>query len=547
MDIKQRHISEVVAAIDEENFPLAEGLLSKLLNLYPDDRQIIPIYLDLLFKTSRFDDLLNFLRGIENGAHYADTLKQYALSLLSKNNRYDALRLLIECLRLCPTDYDALFLSGRCYYEMKIHEIAYQLLDEYVSKNGKNKNAYLYLGDIWLHVKKDMRQAYFYYSNALGISDAMDAYVYHCLGMSAFNLGLYDEAIRHLTHPSKIEKHLPEGLFTLCIAYVMVDRFHEARAVMRYLVMLYNDYTPVRFIARYLSNEQTFRLFRHFISSNSSDHSRSGRVAEILKRYAEEIAFVFGSRDRYWQSSNLLNDLDGLILYTLIRQLKPKHCIEFSPFRGFSTVFIYKALEKNSVDFTFKTFDLAQCSEFTEMMRLFSIPLEVRVGDAIKEVPRYIRENNLEGKIDFCFVDSCHEYDFARSYIEEIFPLLGDDCVIAIHDMYYKPDDITLPFDHYAPIRYSNICENPASIGEAKALREYFCRNDKYILFSTHRLFGGIGHCCYPIPLNNKLLSGIGTDLHFLDAGLHWSQAPMLIIAIPKGMFSKKDILFNTI
>lgn len=525
-------------------------LLEKIYQLYtqtPQDISVVRQYCEVLYQLRRFEDVFSVITNIEDRDLMFSTLKHFCMRLYNEGFHQEALKISHKLIDYCHIDKDFLLIIGVVNYHFKIYEVAERLLNTYIDLGGTDKQAFLYLADIAHSVKKDALTAYTYYQKSLGISDKYDKLAYHHLGMQCFALGDYKEAIKYFKSANDYKYKNIEGYFSEGVSYFFTGDYKSAYSSMKKVVEIFGDYPPADFMIEYLKSSDMTQRLKDFISSKTNAVELAQRTALSLKPYVKELQDkIFCKRDKIWESTNFYNDLDGIILYSLIRLLKPKHVIEFSPYRGYSTVFIYEALRNHVDNFTFNTFDLGECAEFTDMMRLFDINLKVILGDAIYTVPKYIKENNLVDKIGFCHVDSLHEYDFAKRYTEEIFPLLGDNCVIAIHDMYFIPDKLQIPFNHYSDISYRNICPNPASIGEAKAIREFFKQRDSYMLFSTNRLFGGLGHCAIPLPLNIDLLTSLDMDvLYFLEKSGYWTQAPMLLIAIPKKIYDKFEPLHS--
>ncbi|HIJ59268.1 MAG TPA: hypothetical protein HPP56_01425 [Nitrospirae bacterium] len=538
----KKYLLIAVKALEQGELFIAEKILAQLYKRQPEDNSILYLYIDTLINIKDLNKLLDLFDITSKKETIYNILKEYGIRFCSENV-FESIVILSKLHEYCPDDKEVMCYLGFSYYNMKIFEIADTILKTYVDSGGTKKEAFLYLADIAHSVKRDSKLAYFYFSKSLGISDEKDKHVYHMLALQSFALGRFNEAIEFFHRASDYKNNHIEGYFTEGLSQLFINDYKSAEASIKEVISRFGDYNPAQFILNNLQNPQNF-LSYFFQTNLSSPKTKS--LCTTLRPFAKEIeSQIICHRDKIWHSANFYNDLDGLILYAMIRIIKPKNVIEFSPYRGYSTLFIYKALEKNNEFFSFETFDLAECTEFTEMMRLFNINLKVRTGDAIQTVPLYIKENNLDRNINFCHIDSLHEYEFAQDYINKIFPLLGDDCIIAIHDIYYMPDNLEIPFDHYGAINSKNICENPASIGEAKAVRDFFKDRDDYILFSTNKLFGGLGHGAPPLPLNSELLSLIGSKPTFLENNFYWTQSPMLLIAIPKRVYSflKKEFI----
>lgn len=110
-----------------------------------------------------------------------------------------------------------------------------------------------------------------------------------------------------------------------------------------------------------------------------------------------------------------LNPFSSLVLYTFIREYRPKSIIEMSPDKGWSTYIMLNAiLDSNYADQLqyFHSFDLTDKianpvknllkNKFCEKYKLF-------LGDARKTV-------KIPNELDFWFIDSDHSYSFADWY-----------------------------------------------------------------------------------------------------------------------------------
>lgn len=495
--------------------------------------------LESLLLEGRYDELFTEIRALQDKTNHYYTILSLAKIFYGRHRFADAIELLFECQKIRPNDPEVLLYAGLCLSSLGLQKEAYNMLMKTIETGlDADIDPNYELAKICFYFKKDFVGARHFYEQALRHNPSKSDLISYKLGYLNLAFGNYDQAIFHLKRCKALER-LQDLLYSCAVCSVFLDNYEEACGFLRDLIAGYGGlYGSERLLNNLLTDGSTDKVRALFQSTNTSTVDRvfSDRFANYSKETMPLIGFF---RDN-WHLSSFFNELDGLFLYCLIRETKPKNVIEFAPYRGCSTVYIYKALQANGTEFNFRTFDIAETSEFTEAMRQLEIPLKVTCGDALKTVPQYIKESNLEGKIDLCFVDADHSYEFAKRYTEEILPLLGDRCIIIAHDMYYSPVNFDLPFDHYAPINPEDITENPASIGEAKALREFFLKRNDYVLFSTHRLFGGIGDCSPILPLNISLLEQLGMDeLYSLERGKFWNQAPLLLVAFPKTLWPR--------
>lgn len=180
----------------------------------------------------------------------------------------------------------------------------------------------------------------------------------------------------------------------------------------------------------------------------------------------------------------------SLIMHCLIMDKKPRYMVEFSPAAGGSTIGLALAMKKLQKPGCFSTFEIKDKPEWrrvhSDNMNKYGLEnyVERIIGDALVETPRVVKQNNLHGKIDFCFVDSDHGAAFAHRYIKEIFPLFAPDCTICIHDIAAKTSD---PYGEFN----TNMIPDP--------------RTDELL----HALVGGKDTCSASLPWNQKILSKI--------------------------------------
>lgn len=140
-----------------------------------------------------------------------------------------------------------------------------------------------------------------------------------------------------------------------------------------------------------------------------------GITALIQKQYFRMQAKGYGTT---------FGDAEGELLYLLIRHYRPSIVFEISPNAGYSTNYIMAALTQNSHG-ALHSFELQE--HFSgirteDVIRRNLNPewdgrrLHVHIGDAVKTV------DTVEGPIDFCLLDSCHDQWFAEWYVNKLFP-----------------------------------------------------------------------------------------------------------------------------
>ena len=117
-------------------------------------------------------------------------------------------------------------------------------------------------------------------------------------------------------------------------------------------------------------------------------------------------------------------DIEGELLYMLVRESRPSTVFEISPDCGWSTNYILAGLNANNKGLL-HTFELAPkkrgktTSEVilnNQVVGYDRSRISIHIGDAVEHVPRVIE------KIDFILIDSCHDEWFADWYINTVFP-----------------------------------------------------------------------------------------------------------------------------
>ncbi|MFH1673056.1 MAG: tetratricopeptide repeat protein [Pseudomonadota bacterium] len=264
-------------------------------------------------------------------------------------------------------------------------------------------------------------------------------------------------------------------------------------------------------------------------------------IIQLYLKYAEEISsdtLMAMKKDAHGNHDGGISRVDAELIYMLFREFKPKHVIEFSPHEGYSTTFLVTALQVNDQKFTFATFDLQMQSFFSIRMKDFRLNPKVILGNALETIPKYIKELDLKNKIDFCFIDSDHSYEFAKQYTQTLFPLMSKECIYMIHDMCYRPESSS-HFSHYASIRAPEICGTASARGEGQYLSEFFTRTPDYTIFSTHRLFGDCHEYSPALPRNLELIELLSKRVKGFElpksAGMHggFPRPPMSLILMP--------------
>lgn len=201
---------------------------------------------------------------------------------------------------------------------------------------------------------------------------------------------------------------------------------------------------------------------------------------ELLRsfgHYYNEMPFTLERNDdvRYYANNDFYPFTDGIILYSMIRHLKPKKIIEIGS--GFSSAIM---IDVNEIFFE-KKIQLDFIEPFPE--RLESL-MRNNDMEQYRVHKKFIQDIDISvfkslGENDILFIDSSHvskvNSDVNR-IIFEILPALNKGVYIHFHDLFY-------PFEYHKDWVYKGVAWN-----EAYLLRAFLQYNDhfKIAFWNTH-------------------------------------------------------------
>jgi len=137
-----------------------------------------------------------------------------------------------------------------------------------------------------------------------------------------------------------------------------------------------------------------------------------------------------------------LQQEEALLLYSLIRMIRPKVLLEFGFHYGHSTFNFLEAMGKEDHLYSFDIAESAKKVAATYFSHrknftfIFKSQADVSATD-FAHLP-----------IDFVFIDASHQLDLNQITFTRLVPLLAPDCLIAIHDTgtwakkYFEPSQV---------------------------------------------------------------------------------------------------------
>lgn len=127
------------------------------------------------------------------------------------------------------------------------------------------------------------------------------------------------------------------------------------------------------------------------------------------------------------------DDIEGELTYLFVRGLRPAVVLEIAPYYGWSTTWLLQALRDNGTG-RLHSYDLVDYSRWTvppELARDRWLFTQGDIRDSLDRLPR---------DVGYLFLDAAHTAEFARWYVEALFPRLAPGTLVGVHDIFRGPD-----------------------------------------------------------------------------------------------------------
>jgi predicted O-methyltransferase YrrM len=126
------------------------------------------------------------------------------------------------------------------------------------------------------------------------------------------------------------------------------------------------------------------------------------------------------------------DDIEAEITYLLVRYVRPAVVLEIAPYYGWSTTWLLQALRDNgaSPSGRLESYDLVDYSRWTVPPDLAHRRWRFTQGD----VRDYV--DALPESIGYLFLDAAHTVEFARWYVDVLFPRLAPGTIVGVHDIF---------------------------------------------------------------------------------------------------------------
>lgn len=149
------------------------------------------------------------------------------------------------------------------------------------------------------------------------------------------------------------------------------------------------------------------------------------KIIANWKKYKGEMDYGELKKSKWF--ANMFDVFEAEVLYSLVRHIKPKRIVEMSPARGFTSLLMINACEKNDNQASIYSYDLDDMSQGLD--RGGAVFRQLIIGD-VKDT---LDPEDLK-RTDFLFIDSDHSREFAEWYCKNLIKELRKDTLIWIHD-----------------------------------------------------------------------------------------------------------------
>ena len=122
---------------------------------------------------------------------------------------------------------------------------------------------------------------------------------------------------------------------------------------------------------------------------------------------------------------------EGLLLYSLVKSIKPMICVETGTHQCYSSFWIAKAL------WEWRQGHLTTCDPFDydQQKKIDESPFSGQI--TYKKIAG--KDLEVEGLIDFLFVDGFHEINDVREELDHFLPKLAPHAIVVFHDCDDEP------------------------------------------------------------------------------------------------------------
>lgn len=162
---------------------------------------------------------------------------------------------------------------------------------------------------------------------------------------------------------------------------------------------------------------------------------RTGYICSLYNKYNNDLFKVLASQrelSEKYAGIPFFDDIEGELVYLLVRETQPQVCLEVGSGSGWSTSWIAHGLHDNESGYVIAV-DINELA-IEQMQQNLTSELLEHVNPICGDIP----ELDVPERIDFLHLDATHTEEFVRWFIGEIFHRVHG--VVCTHDVFYQSD-----------------------------------------------------------------------------------------------------------
>ncbi len=150
---------------------------------------------------------------------------------------------------------------------------------------------------------------------------------------------------------------------------------------------------------------------------------------------------------------------DFSFFYDRIARMMPQECrlCECGVADGVSAIYLAKELDRLGKDFTLYMVDNLDYGNLDQLVTIYENIIKSGLGERIKVIPKdSVSASGLfnDGFLDFCYIDTSHQYQETKDSLVSWYPKLKDGGILAGHD-YFEYPSVMLAVDELIPREFT--------------------------------------------------------------------------------------------
>ena len=296
--MNENELNKIIKQIEKENLKKAIFLFKRYKRKYPTDQNARVYLLDVLFKKSKFVEIIEIIKQFPLDSMDENILKIASLSFLKLENYRRALKYLEKLLVLSP---DAVTLNylAISYSKLKNEDKANTYFKKALSKDGSNLSILINYANFLREFGKVDDAINFLKKTS---QDHKDKDIYIMISGMLRDIHKHDEAIKYCEKAMKIDETDPNLLLILAVINLEKGEKKKSLETLQKIIKINPFFGPAyRFLSllKYPITEEKVQEIKAFLNSQKTCDINSVHLGLALsnflehkKKYAESFYFL---------------------------------------------------------------------------------------------------------------------------------------------------------------------------------------------------------------------------------------------------------------